>query len=157
MRRIREGYETYLVDTTDDRSLSGFLVDKDNQVVVLRGLDGQNVTLARKDITTLRTGTTSLMPEGLLKTITTDQFRDLIAYLMSPVQVAAPPTLITPARFGRDCGCDTAEPVAAGSADVLIPKGESGKVDPKDSQSPAGKRLHALFDATIDESTIKPI
>ena len=38
---IREGYENYYVTTKDDRTLSGFLADKDDQVVVLRGLDGE--------------------------------------------------------------------------------------------------------------------
>src|SRR5581483_6490241 len=42
---IREGYETYLVSTKDGRTLSGFLADKDNRVVVLRGLDGVNQIL----------------------------------------------------------------------------------------------------------------
>ena len=42
---IREGYENYLVTTKDDRTLSGFIVEKDNRVLVLRGLDGENVTL----------------------------------------------------------------------------------------------------------------
>ncbi len=80
---VREGYENYLVETTDDRSLSGFLVDKDNQVIVLRCLDGQTVTLERKGITTLRTSGTSLMPEGLLDSFSDQQVRDLFAYLRS--------------------------------------------------------------------------
>jgi putative heme-binding domain-containing protein len=80
---VREGYENYLIETKDERSLNGFLVDKDNQVVVLRGLDGQNVTLEQKDIAAMRAADTSLMPEGLLDAFNDEQVRHLFAYLRS--------------------------------------------------------------------------
>src|SRR5205807_9194760 len=41
---IREGYETYLVATKAGRLVTGFLVDNDNHVVVVRGADGLNIT-----------------------------------------------------------------------------------------------------------------
>ncbi len=47
---IREGFETYQVETKDGRLLTGLLVDKDNRVVVLRGADGQNVTVRQDQI-----------------------------------------------------------------------------------------------------------
>ena len=47
---IREGYEYNLIQTTDGRSLSGFLAEKNDQFVVLRGLDGQNVAIDRKAV-----------------------------------------------------------------------------------------------------------
>jgi putative heme-binding domain-containing protein len=80
---IREGYENYLIETKDERSLNGFLVEKDNQVVVVRGLDGQNVTLEQKDIVEMRAAGMSLMPEGLLDALTDEQVRNLFAYLRS--------------------------------------------------------------------------
>jgi len=46
---IREGFETLLVVTDDGRTASGFLVDRDSQVLVLRGSDGQNITIPQKD------------------------------------------------------------------------------------------------------------
>jgi putative membrane-bound dehydrogenase-like protein len=80
---IREGFESYLVVTTDGRVLSGFLFDQDNQVIVLRGADGQNVTVPRDQIDELSRQPKSLMPEGLLKDLTDDQVRDLFAYLQT--------------------------------------------------------------------------
>jgi putative heme-binding domain-containing protein len=80
---IREGYENYLVETTDDRSLNGFLVEQNTQVVVLRGLDGQNVALDRKNIVKMGNSGMSLMPEGLLDGLNDQQARDLFAYLRS--------------------------------------------------------------------------
>ena len=80
---VREGFESYLVLTDEGRTASGFLFDQDNRVVVLRGVDGQNITLPRDQIEEMLPQKKSLMPEGLLKPITPQQVRDLFAYLRS--------------------------------------------------------------------------
>jgi len=80
---IREGFENYSVETRDGRSLAGFLVEQDERMVVLRGLDNQNTTLMRSDLAELRAAAISLMPEGLLDALDTQQVRDLFAYLRS--------------------------------------------------------------------------
>jgi putative heme-binding domain-containing protein len=80
---IREGYENHLVETRDERSLSGFIVRQDGAVVVLRGLDGQDVVLSRGEITELRPAGMSLMPEGLLDGLSEAEIRDFFAYLRS--------------------------------------------------------------------------
>jgi putative heme-binding domain-containing protein len=80
---IREGYEYTLVETNDARALSGFLVEKNDQIVVLRGLDGQNLALDRRAIVKLEPAGQSLMPEGLLEAQNDQQIRDLFAYLCS--------------------------------------------------------------------------
>jgi putative heme-binding domain-containing protein len=80
---IREGFENYTVETSDGRSLAGFLIEQDEHTIVLRGLDNQNVTLARSGIAQLQPAGMSLMPEGLLDTLTEQQTRDLFAYLRS--------------------------------------------------------------------------
>jgi putative membrane-bound dehydrogenase-like protein len=88
---IREGYENYLVETKDDRSLNGFLVEQNGQVVVLRGLDGQNTTLDRKEIAKLEPAGTSLMPDGLLENLKDQEVRDLFAYLRSTQPLVGSP------------------------------------------------------------------
>lgn len=80
---IREGFETLLVTTKDGRVLTGFVVDKDNQVVVLRGADAQTVTVRQDQIEEMVQQRKSLMPEGLLKDLNPQQVRDLFAYLRS--------------------------------------------------------------------------
>jgi putative heme-binding domain-containing protein len=80
---IREGFENYMIETRDDRTLNGFLVENDNRIVVMRGLDGQNVTLDRKEIVEMKASGLSLMPEGLLDSFKDQQVRDLFAYLRS--------------------------------------------------------------------------
>ncbi len=78
---IREGYQYYGVETADGRTLSGFVVDRDNQVTVLRGLGGENVTLRAAEIKDLQPLGQSLMPPGLLDGLTDQQLRDFFAYL----------------------------------------------------------------------------
>jgi len=46
---IREGYQNFILRTKDKRVLSGFLSDNDAEIVALRGLDGQDVRVPRKE------------------------------------------------------------------------------------------------------------
>lgn len=78
---IREGFQYYIVETTDGRSLSGFMVERDSQIVVLRGIEGENLTLRQSEIKELQPMGRSLMPEGLLDGLDAKQLRDFFAYL----------------------------------------------------------------------------
>ena len=80
---IREGFENHIVVTTDGRVVNGFLADKDSQVVVLRGVDGQNIILRRDEIDEMTVSKVSIMPEGSLKKLKDQEIRDLFAYLRS--------------------------------------------------------------------------
>ena len=72
--------------TADGRILSGFIVHQDDSDLVIRTQDAE-VRLAMKDIDELNTTNKSMMPEGMLRTFTDEQIRDLIVYLASPWQV----------------------------------------------------------------------
>lgn len=85
---IREGFETFMAVTEDGRVVSGFLVDRDSQVVVLRGIDGQTVSLEQSEIAEMVPQRKSLMPEGVLKDFNAQQVRDLFAYLRSTQPLA---------------------------------------------------------------------
>jgi putative membrane-bound dehydrogenase-like protein len=78
---IREGFQYYSVETKDGRTLSGFFVDRDNQVMVLRGLAGENITLRAAEILEVQPMGRSLMPEGLLDGMSEQEIRDFFAYL----------------------------------------------------------------------------
>ncbi len=80
---IREGYESYSIETKDGRSLAGFLVERLPEVVVLRGMDGHNQAVNKGEIEEMRASTLSLMPEGLLDPLDETGVRDLFAYLRS--------------------------------------------------------------------------
>jgi putative heme-binding domain-containing protein len=86
--QIREGFENYVVLTTDGRALTGFIADQDARVVVLRGADGQTTVIPRTDIEEMSASPKSLMPEGVLKDFSEQQIRDLFAYLRSTQPLA---------------------------------------------------------------------
>ena len=67
--------------TSDGRTLTGFIDDQDNRVVVMRGVDGQRTVVNRDDIEELAGISRSVMPEGILKTLNNDEIRNLFAYL----------------------------------------------------------------------------
>lgn len=81
---IREGFVNQLLTTKDGRTLSGFVTTKDAAVVVLRGLDGQDVSIPREEIRELKPSPASIMPEGLLLGLSDQELRDFFAYLRIP-------------------------------------------------------------------------
>lgn len=85
---IREGFENFTVFTDDGRIVSGFLADQDNQVVVLRGVDGQNVVVARDEIDEMVANPKSVMPEGILDKLSDEDIKHLFAYLRSTQPLA---------------------------------------------------------------------
>ena len=66
-----------MVETKDDRSLSGFLVDRDNRDGLAR--QGEDIRLRASEIKVQPAGR-SLMPEGV-EGLDEKQLRDLFAYL----------------------------------------------------------------------------
>ena len=80
---IREGYEFLNIATRDQRSLAGFIVERGDRRLILRGVDGQNVVLQQSEIASTSPAGMSLMPEGLTAWLDSQQIRDLLAYLRS--------------------------------------------------------------------------
>jgi putative membrane-bound dehydrogenase-like protein len=85
---IREGFETYQVQTTDGRSLSGFIADQDPQTVTLRTAEGQSLVVVRGEIEQMKALPVSVMPVGLLQKMSDQQLRDLFAYLRATQPLA---------------------------------------------------------------------
>ena len=80
---VREGFENVIIETKDGRNLSGFLAERYDDAVVLRGLDGETTLIKKSEIERTRSAGASLMPEGLLDGFEDQQMRDLFAYLRS--------------------------------------------------------------------------
>ncbi len=80
---IREGYGTYIARTKDGRQLAGFLVDRSPNVVTLRALNGESVTIEKNNLEKLERSPRSLMPDNLLSQLSDEAIRDLVAYLRS--------------------------------------------------------------------------
>jgi putative heme-binding domain-containing protein len=85
---VREGFETYVLRTKDGRTLSGYLVEKDPAVVVIRGTDGQDVRVSADRIAKMKPTGTSLMPESILDGLDDTQLRDFFAFLRIPQPIS---------------------------------------------------------------------
>lgn len=78
-----------VVALKDDRVLNGVIREKTDRTITLQS-QTERATFERREIESIEESTASMMPEGLLESLTPDQRRDLIAYLMHPKQVAPP-------------------------------------------------------------------
>ncbi len=83
---VGKDYKMSVIVTNDGRVLNGLVVSRDGTKLVLRTATEQ-LTIANDDIDEIQESTLSAMPDGLLQGLTDEQVRDLIGYLMSPVQV----------------------------------------------------------------------
>jgi putative heme-binding domain-containing protein len=82
-------YRATYFETADDRLISGVVRQENESTVTIQTQTGL-VTLPRKDITSRKESELSMMPEGLLESLTDKESTDLIAYLQSPSQVPLP-------------------------------------------------------------------
>ena len=78
---IAQGYEPYLVLTKNGQSLTGVVVRRSAELLVVRDSSGKDWHLAKDRIEEVRPLTTSLMPEGLERALSRAEFRDLTAFL----------------------------------------------------------------------------
>ena len=83
---VSADFRMSLLTLKDGRSLSGVIAESNARTLTLRTLT-EALTLDRSEITKTETSPMSMMPEGLLLAFQPEQIRDLIAYLMHPVQV----------------------------------------------------------------------
>ena len=80
---VREGFENYTVQTKDGQTITGFLADQDDNVIVLRPIGGQKIVLDRERIVKIERAGDSLMPSGLLADLDDKGIVDFFAYLRS--------------------------------------------------------------------------
>ncbi len=83
---VSADYQMTVVSLNDGRVLTGVVSDETDKILTLR--QAAEITLLEKSaILTRDKSTMSMMPDGLLLAFSDEQVRDLIGYLMHPVQV----------------------------------------------------------------------
>jgi putative heme-binding domain-containing protein len=80
---IESGYEEYLVETADRRELTGILAKETPTTLTLRRRKGEEDTILRSSVKSMRSLSVSPMPEELEKGLTVEQMADLIAFVKS--------------------------------------------------------------------------
>jgi putative heme-binding domain-containing protein len=88
---IGAGYENIVIETKDDRSLSGRLTEETATYVKLLASGGREEVISKSDIQSRRVTENSVMPEGLEQMPDKD-FRDLIWYVLNPPEDKRPMT-----------------------------------------------------------------
>jgi putative heme-binding domain-containing protein len=73
----------------DGRLLNGIARGQDGRTLAVQTMT-EKVTLERAEIRSSQESQLSLMPDGLLESLSFPEVRDLIAYLMHPTQVPLP-------------------------------------------------------------------
>jgi putative membrane-bound dehydrogenase-like protein len=81
-RTIAPSFETVAVALSDGRVLTGVRTAESETALTLADRDGRAHVLAKADIEAQRPQELSLMPDGLEKQLTADEFVDLIAFLV---------------------------------------------------------------------------
>lgn len=82
-RRIEPRFATYVVQTEDGRLVTGVLVKRDEQAVVLRDNQGKEVVLETTNVQKMQPSRLSLMPDGQMAGLTAQEAADLLKYLAS--------------------------------------------------------------------------
>ena len=82
-------YRMSVLALKDGRVLTGLVMARNNQTLTLRTPTDTRV-VAVDEIEESKASPLSLMPDGLLQTLTEGQVRDLFGYLMHPGQVPLP-------------------------------------------------------------------
>lgn len=86
---IGRGYQMKVVATTDGRVLTGLIPERSATGVVVQTAT-ERVVVPVAEVESETTSPLSMMPEGQLDAMTTDQIRDLIGYLRTTRQVPLP-------------------------------------------------------------------
>jgi putative membrane-bound dehydrogenase-like protein len=78
---ISSGFNLYTVDLKNGQTLSGIIRSESGNALTLRTASGQDESVARADIVSIKAGELSMMPQDLDKTMTHQEMADLLAYL----------------------------------------------------------------------------
>ena len=83
---VAKDFQMELVLTDAGRVITGLVVDESEIALTIQTAN-ERLVLPKLEIENRTLSKVSMMPDGLLQTLTNDQVRDLIGYLASPKQV----------------------------------------------------------------------
>ncbi len=86
---VARDYQMTQLVLVDGRLLTGIVVEENEQTLTLQS-PTERVTFSKDDIDERERSPLSMMPEGFLNSLSTEDARDLVGYLASPQQVPLP-------------------------------------------------------------------
>jgi len=85
-RSVEGNFVQYTVATKDGRVINGLLSSETKTSVELTDADAKRQVILREDIDEMAVSKKSLMPEGFEKQVSTDDIKNLLAFLTQPVK-----------------------------------------------------------------------
>ncbi|HEU0040378.1 MAG TPA: c-type cytochrome, partial [Verrucomicrobiae bacterium] len=83
---VRPEFVAYVVETKDDESLLGLVVNETETSVTLRQAYGRENVIPRANLTSMKSQGQSVMPEGLEAGLTPQAVADLMEYISAATQ-----------------------------------------------------------------------
>jgi putative membrane-bound dehydrogenase-like protein len=87
-KAIADQHVSWKIDTADGQTITGLLVQETETNLTIRDANGKDYSIALKDVEKKSKSLVSLMPEGLIATLTEDELVDLVEY-MTTLQTAS--------------------------------------------------------------------
>ena len=82
---VAKDFQMELIQTDSGRIITGLVVDESELAITMQTAN-ERVVLPKSEVEERSVSKLSMMPDGLLQTLSNEQVRDLIGYLASPVQ-----------------------------------------------------------------------
>ena len=89
---VSKDFQMELIQTDAGRVITGLVVDESEKALTIQTAN-ERLVLPKSEIENRSLSKVSMMPDGLLQTMTNEQIRDMIGYLASPRQVEPSPLL----------------------------------------------------------------
>ena len=83
---VAKDFQMELIQTEEGRVITGLIVDETENALTIQ-TNNERLVLPISEIEERTLSKVSMMPEGMLQTLTIEQVRDLVGYLASPKQV----------------------------------------------------------------------
>ena len=87
---VQDAYKMVLVTTRDGRTFSGNVIAENDRQITLRVVGGNNAVVSKADIQAREVTAMSMMPPGLLDSLSDREAIDLVAYLRTAEPVKVP-------------------------------------------------------------------
>jgi putative membrane-bound dehydrogenase-like protein len=88
---VSKDFQMEVILTEAGRVITGLIIDESDQALTIQTAN-ERLIVPQAEIEQRTLSQVSMMPDGLLQTLSHDQVRDLIGYLASPVQIPPPST-----------------------------------------------------------------
>ncbi len=82
-KSLAQGFVTYVFTMDNGKTITGFVTNEAADAITIRDNEGKEFTLPVQEIEERAKSSVSVMPEGLVKDLTVEEFASLIAYLES--------------------------------------------------------------------------